>query len=82
MGHHPSQDLSFLFRRGHGRHYMAWVEIYLARFPERPESRRLLAVLARTEPSFRPMLDEYAGGDTTCLFARPRSDRPARHVTP
>ena len=71
VGHHPSQDLSFLVRRGHGRHYMAWVEIYLARFPERPESRRLLALLARTEPSFRPMLDEYAGGDTTCLFARP-----------
>ena len=46
VGHHPSQDLGFLVRRGHGRHYMAWVEIYLARFPERPESRRLLALLA------------------------------------
>lgn len=69
--HHPAQDLSFLVRRGHGRHYMAWVEIYLARFPGRPESRRLLALLAGTDPSFRPMVDDYAGGATTCFFARP-----------
>lgn len=69
--HHPRQDLSFLVRRGHGRHYMAWAEIYLARFPARPESRRLLALLAGTDPSFRPMVDDYAGGDTTCFFARP-----------
>lgn len=69
--HHPGQDLSFLVRRGHGRHYMAWAEIYLARFPGRPESRRLLALLTRAEPSFRPMVDDYAGGDTTCFFARP-----------
>ena len=39
------QDLGFLEPRGHGRHYMAWAEIYLARFPLRPESRRLTALL-------------------------------------
>ena len=65
------QDLSFLDRRGHDRHYMAWVEIYAARFPERPESRDLLRVLAGHDPDFRPMVDEYSGGATTCLFARP-----------
>jgi poly(beta-D-mannuronate) lyase len=63
------QDLGFLVTRGHGRHYMAWAEIYLARFPGRPESRRLLALLNRAGPGFRPMIDEYSGGDTTCMFA-------------
>ena len=65
------QDLSFLDQRGHDRHYMAWVEIYAARFPDRPESKRLLALLARTDPDFRPMIDDYSGGATTCFFARP-----------
>lgn len=64
-----AQDLSFLVRRGHGRHYMAWAEIYAARFPGRPESRRLLALLARADPGFRPMVDDYSGGNTTCFFA-------------
>jgi hypothetical protein len=50
---------------------MAWAEIYLARFPERPESARLLDLLTRAEPDFRPMVDDYGGGNTTCLFARP-----------
>ena len=63
------QDLTFLDPRGHGRHYMAWAEIYVARFPRRPESRRLLALLARAGPGFRPMIDDYSGGNTTCLFA-------------
>jgi poly(beta-D-mannuronate) lyase len=65
------QDLSFLATRGHERHYMAWVEIYAARFPERPETRRLLALLEHTDSDFRPMIDDYSGGATTCLFARP-----------
>jgi poly(beta-D-mannuronate) lyase len=67
------QDLDFLVRRGHGRHYMAWAEMYLARFPNRAESRRLLGLLARADPDFRPMVDDYSGGDATCLFARPEA---------
>ena len=63
------QDLGFLEPRGHGRHYMAWAEIYMARFPQRPESRRLQALLIQRGPGFRPMIDDYSGGDTTCLFA-------------
>ena len=65
------QDLGFLDRRGHDRQYMAWVEIYAARFPDRPETRQLLELLAERDPGFRPMLDEYSGGATTCFFARP-----------
>ncbi|MFL5336578.1 MAG: alginate lyase family protein [Geminicoccaceae bacterium] len=64
------QDLGFVEARGHDRHYMAWAEIYLARFPDRTESRRLLAVLKAADPDFRPMLDEYSGGNTTCYFAQ------------
>jgi poly(beta-D-mannuronate) lyase len=67
------QELDFLVRRGHGRHYMAWAEMYLARFPSRPESRRLLGLLARADPNFRPMVDDYSGGDATCFFARPEA---------
>jgi poly(beta-D-mannuronate) lyase len=74
------QDLGFLESRGHGRHYMAWAEIYLARFPERPESARLLELLTRAEPDFRPMVDDYSGGNTTCFFARPSG--PATPATP
>ena len=49
---------------------MAWAEIYIARFPERAESRRLLSVLKAADPDFRPMVDEYSGGNTTCYFAQ------------
>ncbi len=65
------QDLGFLRRRAHGRHYMAWAEIYMARFPERAESRRLAALLAESQPDFRPMVDEYSGGNTSCFFYTP-----------
>jgi poly(beta-D-mannuronate) lyase len=64
------QDLGFVAPRGHERHYMAWAEIYMARFPDRAESRRLLAVLKAADPDFRPMVDEYSGGNTTCYFAQ------------
>jgi poly(beta-D-mannuronate) lyase len=68
---HLDQDLGFLVPRGHGRHYMAWAEPYAARFPEREESRRLMALLREAAPDFRPMLDDYSGGNTTCFFAPP-----------
>ena len=64
------QDLGFLKPRGHGRHYMAWVEAYAARFPERPEARRLLALVQPARPGIRPMVDDYSGGNMTCFFAR------------
>lgn len=65
------QDMGFLVRRGHGRHYMAWAEPYMRRFPDRPEARALAKLLAERDPDWRPMVDEYSGGDTTCFFALP-----------
>ncbi len=73
------QDLGFLEPRGHRRHYMAWAEIYMARFPQRPESRRLATLVTR--PGFRPMLDDYSGGDTTCMFAPAGPTCGAGHLT-
>lgn len=61
-----SQDFSFLVRRGNGRHYMAWAELYRARFPERDEARRLAALLPQISEPGWPMLDDYVGGNTTC----------------
>jgi poly(beta-D-mannuronate) lyase len=66
-----AQDLGFTWRRGHGRHYMAWAEPYMRRFPDRPEARELARLLPERDPDFRPMVDEYSGGDTTCFYARP-----------
>jgi poly(beta-D-mannuronate) lyase len=70
------QDLGFLERRGHGRHYMAWAEIYMARFPERRETRRLRELLDPADPDVRPMIDDYSGGNTTCFFAKLDATRP------
>lgn len=63
------QDMGFLVRRGHGRHYMAWAEPYMRRFPDRAEARALARLLPDRDPGWRPMVDEYSGGDTTCFFA-------------
>lgn len=62
------QDLGFLKRRGHGRHYMAWVETYAARFPAHPNTARLLRLLG---PADRPLIDETAGGNASCLRPGP-----------
>jgi poly(beta-D-mannuronate) lyase len=60
------QDLGFLELRGNGRHYMAWAELYRARFPERSEARRLAALMPSRGTRGWPLLDDYVGGNTTC----------------
>jgi poly(beta-D-mannuronate) lyase len=66
---HLVQDLSFMARRGHDRHYMAWLEPYRARFPERAATRTLVGLLGAFDASPRPMVDEFSGGNMTCFFA-------------
>ena len=63
------QDLSFMARRGHERHYMAWLEPYRARFPERAATRSLVQLLGEFDPQPRPMVDEFSGGNMSCFFA-------------
>jgi poly(beta-D-mannuronate) lyase len=65
------QDLSFMTERGHGRHYMAWTEPYLARFPDAENAERLRQRLAEFGPAEPPMIDEYSGGNTSCFFRLP-----------
>lgn len=61
-----SQDLSFLVRRRNGRHYMAWGELYRARFPERVEARRLVGLLSQVSEPGWPLIDDSMGGNTSC----------------
>ncbi len=63
-GDTAGQDLGFLTERGNGRHYMAWADVYAARFPERPAARRLAVRLAASR---RPLIDDYSGGDVARL---------------
>lgn len=65
------QDRTFLATRGHGRHYMAWLEPYRARFPERAEAQRLWHQIQQYDAAPRPMIDDFSGGNTTCFFALP-----------
>ena len=69
------QYLGFLDWRGHDRHYMAWFEPYRARFPESPLTKRLEAQIRALGTLDEPMLDDYVGVATTCLFADPTSLR-------
>jgi poly(beta-D-mannuronate) lyase len=69
FGNSLVQDLSFMLRRGHQRHYMAWLEPYRARFPELEATRTLVRRLGEFDPGPRPMVDEFSGGATTCFFA-------------
>lgn len=62
------QYLGFLDRRGHDRHYMAWLEPYRARFPDNEAAIRLAGHVI-DDPGGTPMLDDYAGGATACFFA-------------
>ena len=65
------QDLGFMSERGHGRHYMAWTEAYLARFPDTELAERLRQRLAEFGPAEPPLIDEYSGGNMSCFFALP-----------
>jgi poly(beta-D-mannuronate) lyase len=71
-----SQEMGFMVHRGHGRHYMAWAEPYMRRFPDRQEAQQLRRMLEQFDPDFRPMVDDYSGGDTTCFFALPAAGAP------
>lgn len=65
------QDLGFLKRRGE-RHYMAWVEPYIRRFPDSENAKRIIALRGGHMFDERPLIDDYSGGNLTCLFAQPQ----------
>jgi poly(beta-D-mannuronate) lyase len=63
-------DLGFLAKRNHGRHYMAWAEPVVARDRAGLATRRLKTLFARSIKSDRPLIDEFAGGNATCIWGR------------
>lgn len=65
------QDLGFLEPRGNGRHYMAWAELYRARFPGRPEAASLAELLPGAGQPGWPLIDDYVGGNATCRILTP-----------
>lgn len=67
------QSLEFLALRGHGRHYMAWLEAYAARFPDHDNVRRLRAAISRFGETDPLRLDDYSGGMTSCMFGSGKS---------
>jgi poly(beta-D-mannuronate) lyase len=70
-GSDPShQDFIFLRPTGGTRHYMAWVEPYVRRFPGHPNAVTLKRHFDTGEFQ-RPMIDELSGGNTSCMFAPP-----------
>jgi poly(beta-D-mannuronate) lyase len=63
-------DLGFMTKRSHGRHYMAWAEAVVARDRAGLATRRLKTLFARSLRNDRPLIDELAGGNATCIWGR------------
>jgi len=64
------QEMGFMTKRSHGRHYMAWVEPVLARERAGLATKRLKTLFMRGPRSERPLIDEYVGGNATCFWGR------------
>ncbi|HEY9212779.1 MAG TPA: alginate lyase family protein [Ancylobacter sp.] len=66
-----NQDFSFLKRRPHGRHYMAFSEAIAPRETAEFAHQRLAALIVAGPAGERPMIDDFAGGNATCFWGRP-----------
>lgn len=66
-----TQDMQFLERRGQ-RHYLAWIEPYVRRFPRSELAQQLAGLVGAQGPvlGLRPLIDDYSGGNLTCFFAQ------------
>jgi poly(beta-D-mannuronate) lyase len=64
------QDLGFMTKRSHGRHYMAWTEPLVSRERAGLAARRLKSLFVRNFRSDRPLIDEFVGGNATCFWGR------------
>lgn len=66
-----TQDLGMLELRGHGRHYMAFAELYLSH-KDGFSARRLRALMNEDIIKDRPLIDEFSGGNATCFWGEPQ----------
>jgi len=64
------QDLGFMTKRNHERHYMAWTEPLMARERAGLATKRLKALFVRNIRLDRPLIDEFVGGNATCFWGR------------
>lgn len=69
------QDLGFLDRRGHDRHYMAWAEAAAGFLPDAFVTVRFKRMLEREAGDERPLIDEFSGGAGTCFWRVPGSQQ-------
>jgi poly(beta-D-mannuronate) lyase len=65
------QDLGFLEPRPSGRNAMAWLEPWHRRAPAEAMGALATGDITTTIFAHRPLIDELAGGNATCLFAKP-----------
>ena len=65
------QDFSFLKRRPHGRHYMAFSEAIAPRETTEFAHQRLAALIVAGPAGERPLIDDFIGGNATCFWGQP-----------
>lgn len=68
------QDLGFLDQRGHGRHYLAWVESAVSMTNDPTVRARLRTMLDLHAVDERPLIDDFSGGAVTCFAWDPDRD--------
>lgn len=78
----PSMDLSQTIDATNGFTYSAWLEAYIARFPNHPNSSRLKTLLVRGLENTRPIYHPHSGGNTTCFYANSDLGRTANLESP
>lgn len=69
------QDDGYLKKRPNNRHYMAFAEAYLADAPVSFARKRLNKLMGRTAFKERPLIDDYVGGNATCFFWQPETEK-------
>lgn len=67
-----SQYMEMLNMRPHGRHYMAFAEPYLRHRNTGFVAARLESLMQRTSNDERPLIDEFAAGNATCYWWKPK----------
>jgi len=65
------QDIAFLKRRPHGRHYMAFSEAIAFRETDELAHQRLAALIVAGPAGERPLIDDFIGGNATCFWGQP-----------
>lgn len=66
----PTIGLSTVVEVGqYGFNYSAWLEPYIARFPDHPNSARLRNLISGGLATKRPLSHPHSGGNTTCFVA-------------